>query len=345
MTDLTLPNKPFPRNARLIVGVSGGSDSMGLLQLLLEQLPKASKRLVVVHVNYGLRGQDSKKDEKAVYRFCLERKISFMVLRVKNFNKRVKEEKRSVQDLAREIRYFFFRKMVQEKKAWGVAVAHHLEDQAETILDRLLRGSGAKGLSGLRRVQTLLLSPKLPSLKIWRPLLSYSKSQIQDYLTSRGTYWREDKSNHDKKYRRNQIRKEIIPFLSRWNPRLPEVLARVGEITATEDKFLESLLSSTGRKILSRWKKSSYYCQAELFRKIPLALQRRWARFAAEKLTPQARGLPFERVEEIIRLWNGRIKGPRDIGFGLTAGEQKNQAFLIQKNMQKTTTEEKIAHK
>ena len=208
-----------------------------------------------------------------------------------------------------------------------MAVAHHREDQAETVLDRLLRGAGPRGLSGLRPVQTLWL-PGGGNLRIWRPLLSYSKSQIQDYLESRGVSWREDKSNQEKKYRRNQIRHEILPFLSRWNPNLPEVLARLGDVNAAEDVLLEELLKPVERKVKSGWRPNSYSCNALDFCKIPLALQRRWIRHVCEKLTPMARGLSFDRIEEILLLWIGTEKGPRDLGFGLTANRSQNQGFL-----------------
>ncbi|HEY5038064.1 MAG TPA: tRNA lysidine(34) synthetase TilS, partial [bacterium] len=224
--------------------------------------------------------------------------------------------------------YAYFQKLVHQEKAWGVAVAHQKEDQAETILDRLLRGAGSRGLSGLRPVQTLSFSRKFPPLKVWRPLLSYSRAQLQDYLKIHHVRWREDQSNNTKQYRRNQIRHEVLPFLSRWNPRLTEVLARVGEITAAEDQYLQNLLPSVGRKLNSRWRGKSYFCSARFFQGLPLALQRRWVRFACEKLTERARGLSFAHIEEVIRLWEGGESGPRDLGFGLSAGRNKNNGFL-----------------
>src|SRR5207253_440018 len=107
---------------------------------------------------------------------------------------------------------------------------------------------------------------------------------------------------------------EVLPFLSRWNSRLTEVLARMGEVTSAEDHLMEQLLGPVEKRIKSRWKKDAYFCHSGAFQKIPLALQRRWVRHAAERSTEEARGLSFERVEEIIRLWTGKEKGPRDLG-------------------------------
>jgi tRNA(Ile)-lysidine synthase len=328
---LTLPSIPFSSRAKLIVGVSGGSDSLGLLRLLLEKLPLASQRLVVAHVNYGLRGRDSHQDEEKVRSFCRQWGLAFKCFRPSDFKKKSKTKKMSVQDFARDIRYSFFLRLVQREKAWGVAVAHHQEDQAETILDRLLRGAGPRGLSGLRPLQTLNLGKNSTRLKIWRPLLFRSKEQIQFYLKSMGVPWREDRSNRGNEYRRNQIRNQIFPFLSQWNPKLTEVLARMGEVTSEEDRFLEELLHSTGKGLSDRWGRRLYSCPSKKFQKMPLALQRRWVRYVAEELTKTARGLSFDRIEEIIRLWDGKEVGPRDLGFGLVGGRNRNQAFLLLK--------------
>lgn len=319
---------PLSPKDRLIVGVSGGADSVALLGLLVEQLPRPQKRLVVAHVNYGLRGTDSLKDEKRVRQLSREWSLPFRCLRVKSLKKRASQERKSLQDWARHIRYSFFQKLSERERAWGVAVAHHREDQAETILDRLLRGAAARGLSGLRPLQSLGLKPGLPALRVWRPLLPYTKDQIRGYLLSRGIAWREDRSNRRTQYRRNQIRHEVLPFLSKWNPNLKEVLARLGEISSAEDELLEGLLSAYGRKLKGRWGGRAYACDARRFQAMPLALQRRWVRRVSERLNGEARGLSFDRIGEIIRLWEGRQRGPRDVGFQLTAGKSQNRAFL-----------------
>ena len=327
ITSLPLPPFPLSRKAKLIVGVSGGADSIGLLRLLLEEASIPKMALLAGHVNYGLRGRDSQRDEQRVRGLCRDWGIPCRVLRVHRFQKTALKKKRSVQDLAREIRYSFFQHLARKYKAWGVAVGHHKEDQAETLLDRLLRGTGNRGLSGLRPLQTIHPRPGKP-LKIWRPLLAYTKNEIMEFLKSRCISWREDKSNDGRKYRRNQIRHEILPFLARWNPKVSDILARVGEITAAEDEFLDRLSWSLGPKVKSRWRGMSYSCDLRCFGILPLALQRRWVRQVAERLASSARGLSFERIEEVLRLWSGKEKGPRDIGFDLKAWKMGNTGFL-----------------
>jgi len=337
---MTNPLFSFSRSpssrSRLIVGISGGCDSTALLRLMVECWPNPSQKIVAAHVNYGLRGKQSQADEKAVRRLCARWKIRLKVLKVRDFKKRLHQNQKSLQDQARELRYSFFQRLVRQEGAWGMAVAHHLEDQAETVLDRFLRGSGAKGLSGLREIQTLTFSDSEPVLKVWRPLLRTTKKSLEDYLKSRNIDWREDESNEKLAYRRNQIRHEVLPFLSRWNPRLTEVLARMGEVTAAEDQFMDQFLEKTASNLKGRWTKSAYRCQGPAFQKMHPALQRRWIRRTAEKLTGEARGLSFDQVEEILRLWGGRKKGPRDVGYGLSAGIEGSWVYLKNSGLKKS---------
>lgn len=322
----TLP-PGLPRRSYLIVAVSGGSDSLALLHLLAELRPFLFKDIIAAHVNYGLRGKDSLADETLVRKFCARLKVSLKVLRVPGFKKKVIADKLSLQDEARRIRYVFFARLVQKEKAWGVAVAHHLEDQAETVLDRFLRGAGAKGLSGLRSLQVLKPIPG-KSLRVWRPLLTHTKEELQDYLRSHHIRWREDRSNRKLDYRRNQIRHQVVPFLQKWNPRLIESLGRMGEVTAAEDEFLDQWVAKVGAELKSCWTLKKFVCSQKMFLDQPLVFRRRWIRQVAEKLVPDARGLSFERVELILRLWQGEERGPRDVGYGLSAGLTKGELFL-----------------
>ncbi len=331
MNDPCLRPIPIPLGSRLVVGVSGGADSVALLDILAREWPRSQKTLTAAHVNYGLRKKDSEKDEEWVRSLCRERKIQLRVLKFKDFKNESKLKKKSLQDYAREVRYSFFARLAKGKKAWGAVAAHHQEDQAETVLDRLLRGAGPRGLSGLRTVQELSVPPRMEHLKIWRPFLSYSKSDLREYLVRRGISWREDESNLQNLYRRNQIRNQVLPYLSKWNPALAQTLSRVGEITAVEDQFLETLMSGMAKRVKSRWKGGTIQVDLKAIGKFHLALKRRFIRFTAEKLNVEARGLSYKGIQEILRLWEGQETGPRDIGYDLTAGVRGKTAFLSRK--------------
>ncbi len=319
------PIAPFPSSARLVVGVSGGSDSVALFSFLKESLPHFERRLVIAHVNYGLRGKDSRKDEDFVRNLSREWGVRCRVLRVKNKN----ITGRSIQDWAREIRYGYFGSLVKREKSWGVAIAHHLEDQAETVLDRLLRGAGPRGLSGLRSIQELSIGPLYRSpLKIWRPLLSFSKIELQEYLLVRKITWREDASNEKTLYRRNQIRHQIIPFLSKWNKGLVGKLAQTGEILSSEDAWLDRWIGEMILKLEEKRTTRRYALSQKKFQALDIAIQRRIIRRGAEILEPRARGLSFERLEEALEVWSLKRQGPRDMGFGLSVGITDGELFI-----------------
>jgi len=301
---------------------------MGLLLLLSDRLPRSSGRLIAAHVNYRLRGRDSDRDENLVAEVCREKGIPLRLWRIEGFRKKARREKRSLQDYAREVRYRFFQKVVALTRASGVAVAHQLEDQAETVLDRLLRGAGPRGLTGLRELQVLQFQQGYPPLRVWRPLLRLPKKDLRDLLTRRGIRWREDSSNRRDHYRRNQIRHLVIPFLKRWNPNLEGNLARTGEIASAEDSLLEDLAKDLGPRLGLKERNGQTRFRADLFQKEPLALQRRWIRRLAEDLDPAARGLSFDRVQEALEVWKGAAQGPRDLGYGLLVDRVKDLGIL-----------------
>jgi tRNA(Ile)-lysidine synthase len=324
-----LPAPPFARRARLLVGLSGGSDSTALLSLLLEAGSLQGVALEAAHVNYHLRGRESIRDEVFVKALCKKLKVPLNVLRLKNARAAALGQKKSLQDWARERRYAFFAKLCGERHAWGVAVAHHADDQAETVMDRILRGAGSRGLTGLRPVQELQFSKPDARLKIWRPLLSFSREELKKHLVSRGLAWREDRSNRKSDYRRNQIRHKVLPFLSRWNPRISQTLSKIGEIAAAQDAFLAQSLHELKKRMKRRFSPSAGYrgLKSE-FVAMPLALQRLWVREVVESLAPNARGLSFERLEDALCVWKGLKKGPCDLGHGLSADCQGLEVFM-----------------
>jgi tRNA(Ile)-lysidine synthase len=309
---------PPSRDDRLVVGVSGGADSIALLGLLFETCPSPSRQILVAHVNYGLRGAESARDERFVRDLARDLGLTCRVLRVTAAARRAALRSGSLQDWARRERYAFFGRWVRARRAWGAVVAHHRDDQAETVLDRLLRGAGSRGLTGLRTVQSLALDGAGRPLRIWRPLLRFPGEDLRAYLRSRRASWREDSSNRKGPYRRNRIRHEVLPFLSRFDPRAKESLARAGETLAADEEYLSQQAvvwdaRLAGKRVRGRhaWNRA--------FSRAPLSMQRRLVRLAAEGLCPDARGLSLERVDEAVAVLAGALRGPRDLGFGLRA--------------------------
>ncbi|BBM69163.1 tRNA lysidine(34) synthetase TilS [Rhodothermus marinus] len=218
---------------RVVVGVSGGVDSM----VLLEVLRRLGYRPVVAHVNYRLRGADSDADEALVRRFCRRHRLP---LRVARIDLKAHTGGRAIQATARRVRYTFFRRVARREGIDTVAVAHHRDDQAETLLLNLVRGSGLEGLLGMRPKR------RLGRENIWlvRPLLPVSRAEIEVWAQAEGIPWREDVSNASLHYRRAVIRHEVLPLLVRhFGSGVAERLAHTAELLRAyyEATFLPDL--------------------------------------------------------------------------------------------------------
>ncbi|WP_421877454.1 tRNA lysidine(34) synthetase TilS [Marinoscillum sp.] len=194
---------------RVLVAVSGGVDSMVLLHLMQQ----AEVQLGVAHVNYHLRGADSDQDQKLVEEYCQEHRIPLHLREVDQAEYAVGE---SIQMIARTIRYAFFEELMQEHLYSKTATAHNLNDNLETVLLNLTKGTGIHGLTGIAPVK---------DQHIIRPLLFASKEEIYAYAKQEGLSWREDTSNQKNDYQRNRIRNRVIPELKQINPNLEATFA------------------------------------------------------------------------------------------------------------------------
>lgn len=186
-------------NSKVGVAVSGGLDSMLLLQLVTELFNSVH----VLHVNYNLRGEDSKLDEQLVQNYCVTNKLTFHLKSIK-----LKDKSKSIQEEARNIRYEWFNEIADIQEINHVFIAHHLDDQLETFLMNLERGSGLSGLSGIPEKNEIY----------YRPLLSFSREELSKEANIREISYREDASNRSDKYTRNSLRIKVIPELKRILP-------------------------------------------------------------------------------------------------------------------------------
>jgi tRNA(Ile)-lysidine synthase len=203
-------NQLWKREDKIVVGVSGGPDSVCLLDILMKLKNKYNFEILVAHVNYRLRGKDSEEDEKFVKGLAEKNNIPVQILKLKKNNKSSEEQMRNT-------RYRFFEKVRSENNFNSVAVAHNQDDQAETFLMRIIRGSGLAGMSSMKAKNGYII----------RPLLETSRSEIIAYLDFNKLKYRTDKSNRDQKYLRNRIRHQLIPYLEeKFNPNIKILLAR-----------------------------------------------------------------------------------------------------------------------
>ena len=216
---------------RVGVGVSGGADSVGLLLLLLGLRDSLGIVLSIAHVNHKLRGGASDADEKFVRRLAAKHGLEFYGESV-DVVARAKREKANLEDTGRRARYEFFARLVAEGKVDVIAVAHTADDQAETVLAHILRGTGLAGLGGIH--------PRTAS--VVRPLLKLRRAELRSYLRAKKQKWHEDATNQDTTRMRARIRKKLLPLLEReFQGGVVEHLGSLAEFAQEDEEFLEML--------------------------------------------------------------------------------------------------------
>jgi len=218
---------------RVLVGLSGGADSVALLDALLMLAPSRGLSVVAAHLDHGLRAGSS-EDAAFCKELCARLGVPLHVGRA-DVRGRARRERRGIEEAARRERYAFLRSVARQIGADTVAVAHTRDDQAETLLLRLLRGAGRSGLAAMR----------VRSGDLLRPLLDVSRGEVEAHLAARGLAWREDPSNEDLSIPRNRLRHELLPYLeSRFNPAARQVLARTARLLSDESELLEELAAT-----------------------------------------------------------------------------------------------------
>jgi tRNA(Ile)-lysidine synthase len=217
---------------RVGVAVSGGGDSVALLRLLLELRPALGISLSVVHFNHKLRGKASEKDERFVADLAEKFGLTLHVGQA-DVGKKARQEKRNLEDAARRVRYEFFRRLTENGLVDRVATAHTADDQAETVLAHILRGTGLAGLAGIHPVT---------EDGIVRPLLEVRRTELRKYLRTKKQAWREDATNKDTSRQRARMRKKLLPLLeNEFNPRTVEHLGALGGLALEERSLVEAL--------------------------------------------------------------------------------------------------------
>jgi tRNA(Ile)-lysidine synthase len=281
---------------RVAVAVSGGSDSVALL-LLLEELRSAlGVSLLVAHFNHLLRGTGSEEDEKFVRELAKDRGMELVCAR-EDITAEARRMRANWEETARERRYRFFTRLVAEGKAARVAVAHTADDQAETLLARLGRGTGPLGLAGI-----------YPALgNVVRPLLWIRREELRGYLQGCGQPWREDPTNLDITRQRARIRAELLPLLEeKLSPAVVTHLGRLAELAQREEAFWSALVEERFRALVDKKAEDLSIAAPDLLE--PLSLDERGIRPEArsEALRAVARRL-VRKIFEQVRRGHGQL--------------------------------------
>jgi tRNA(Ile)-lysidine synthase len=308
------------------VGCSGGSDSTALLLVLNEQASSLGITLSVAHLNHCLRGKESDGDEDFVRALARRLGVPCFVERV-DARKIARRSKTNLEAKARELRLQFFESLIGSRRADVVALGHTADDQAETVLQRLLRGAGTRGLGGIHPV---VKSPSNSMLLI-RPLIRARRAAIRDWLTTRGENWREDSTNQDILLSRNRIRKDVLPLLEGFNPRVVEALAHTAALARDEEAFWESYLVPIIESEV-RWKDGSATIDLLALGKRPPAVAYRVLRWVVGKVQQgcplgelsQPRSTDFQHIKQ---LYDWCLHGQSGQRFSLLRGVEARREF------------------
>lgn len=275
-----------------VLAVSGGVDSMVMLHLLLRLRTRYHASLHVAHLNHDLRGAESAEAANFVRSHCEAHQIPVTITRAEGRALRDRGVG-SLQAAARDLRYRFLEQVADEQGADSIALGHHRDDQAETVLMNLLRGSGVRGLGGIPPVRG----------RIIRPLIDCSREEIERYARKEGISYVEDSSNRSLSYSRNRIRLELLPWLAKqYNPRVVPTLANTARILEAEDALLNAMAEKELCAALISQSREELVLSIPRMATLPTAMRWRIIRRSAECLRDGRSGLTFQQILLIDRL-------------------------------------------
>ncbi|MGA2774690.1 MAG: tRNA lysidine(34) synthetase TilS [Candidatus Omnitrophota bacterium] len=297
---------------KILVGVSGGPDSVALLYILNTLRKKGAFHLHIAHLDHMLR-KNSTKDAEFVKKLSVNLKIPLRTGRI-NVKKLAKNQ--SIEEAGRNARLDFFFKTAEKIKADKIALAHNLEDQAETVLMRILRGTGLYGLSGISAKR------KIRGYEIIRPLIETKRSEIESYLKKNRIKSRLDRSNFEDIYFRNRIRNKLIPLLEKnYSPNIKELLANLAVNSGSDYQFLEHLAAKAIKKTTTKF-------NLKALSQLHISMQRLLFRRAIACLQGDTRRITFRHINEIEDLVLNRPKNSIvDLPKGISVIKKKSLVF------------------
>lgn len=306
----------------VLTGVSGGPDSVTLLHVLHALKKEYSLNILIAHLDHKFRGEESKTDR----RFCegLAKVYGLEIVFEEIDVPRIAEEKGiSPEEAARFERYNFFKQVARERGIEKIAVGHTRDDQAETVVMRIIRGAGMKGLGGINPVKDM------HGFRIIRPLIEVSRKEIEDFILEKGLKSRKDSSNEKAIFTRNKIRLELIPLLEKdFNSNIKEVLANMAENLQAEDDFLNKYARRKFRSV-SRIKQESIFIDLRKLKKQPEAIRKRILRAGLEELKGDLRRLTYQHWKEMEELIGERpVNSIVDLPAGVVITKGRTDIIL-----------------
>jgi tRNA(Ile)-lysidine synthase len=275
---------------KVLVAVSGGADSLALLYLLEEFSKEIGYELFVAHLNHLTRGKESDEDASFVEKEANKLSIPVFIDRIDVERSGLKS---SFQESARILRYQFLENILTSIKGNKIALGHTADDRIETVLMNMLRGMGLRGLAGIPEA----------SGHVVRPILSCTRSEIEDFLDRQNLIYRIDSSNNETKYLRNKIRHKVIPFLKTFNPNISGNLLGLAEIARGEEQWISEKTRELYSQLVTS-ENGNLCFEITEFRNQPLAMKRRLIRESLYRLNGSLRGITALHVKQVLNLFS-----------------------------------------
>lgn len=291
----------------IVIGVSGGPDSMALLSVFqkLKEMKQVECEIVVAHVNHGLR-REAEEETRYVENYCKEHEIQYFVKKEK-VEELAKRQRVGTEEAGRNLRYSFFEEVAKRVKADRIATAHNANDNAETMLMNILRGTGTSGLKGIEIKR---------DNRYIRPLLECTRNEIEEYCLQEKLNPKEDKSNKENIYTRNKIRNELIPYLEKeFNPNIITSLNRLSTLAKEENDFLEQQVKYQYEKVrieefLGNEQfegKNTIVLDLKKFNKQEVVIKNRLVRYTINRLTTSCQNIEKIHIADIVKLCENNI--------------------------------------
>ncbi|WP_421617316.1 tRNA lysidine(34) synthetase TilS [Brevibacillus sp. TJ4] len=292
----------FAPHETIVVGLSGGNDSTALLHILatLNQHYQYGWKLHAVHLNHGFRGDEARQDALYAEQLCESLGVAFHLF-VRDVPSYMKETGMGAQEASRKLRYRLYREVAEQCGATKVALAHHADDQVETILFRLVRGTRLGGLAGMPRRRWL---DDDQSIELVRPLLSFSRRELEAYCQAHLLAPREDSSNQSRKYKRNLLRLEVMPRLQEVNDKFREHILQAAEAFRQDEAYLQQLARERLQELIVEQDQERISIDNDKFQSCDVALQRRMITLILSYLSKQAEW-SSQHVETVLHMSGG----------------------------------------
>ena len=279
-------------NDKILVAVSGGPDSISLLNILYE----LKYNICVAHVNHGLR-ENAKLDEEYVLKFCEDRNIPVFIKRV---NLKEMLNGMTTEEAGRKVRYDFFNEIIEKEKCNKIATAHNSNDSAETVLMNIIRGSGISGLKGIEAIRGNVI----------RPLIEITRKEIEEYCDSENLNPRHDESNDELLYTRNKVRLKLIPYIEEnINSNVVNNINRLSNIVSEEEKFIEKEVEKCYEEGLIAKEENKIIFNLKKFNNLDVVLRKRLIKKSIINLLGNAKDIERIHINDIVKLCENNVGG------------------------------------